>query len=178
MTALAIQADVESDLGRTLTSTEAAEVDAALEKASDYVRAETGRKFEAGTYTVTRRVRNGRVRLDSPDSVSAVVTIDTLGAETALTGWTLRGDVLYGLGYACDVEVTYTSTAAVPDEIRRLTAALAARSVTSAAQAGVESQQIGSLSMRFGSGDSIFLTKSERSTLARYRRLGGSVSLL
>lgn len=178
MAALAAQIDVEADLGRALTTTEAAEIDAVLEKASDYIRAKTGRKFAPGTHTVTRRARGGRVRLDSPDSVSSVVAIDARGGASDVTDWTLRGDTLYGLGYACDVEVTYASTAPVPDEIRRLTAALVARAITSAAQPGVESQQIGSLSMRFGSGDSIFLTKAERSTLARFRRLGGSVSLL
>jgi hypothetical protein len=129
MAAMAIRADVEAEIGRALSSAEAAKVDAALESASDYVRAETNRKWAAGTYTVRRRVRGGRVALDAPATVTVVSAVDRLGGTSAVTDYTLRGSTLYGLGCGW-VEVTYTTAGTVPDELKRIVAAMAARDIT------------------------------------------------
>lgn len=184
MVALATPADVEAELGRSLTSVEQARVETALESASDYVRTETGRKWSAGTYTVARRPRDGRVHLDSPATVTAVVSVDALGAETTLTDYTLRGSTIYGLGYADRVEVTYTSTGDVPDEVMRVVAAMAAREITEGRPQGATSYSV--TTGPFGESatfdeptDSAEPTRAEMKILARYgARRFGSVSLV
>jgi hypothetical protein len=184
MAALAAQADVESELGRALTSAEAAKVAAALDSASDYVRTTTGRKFAAGTYTVTRYARGGRVRLDSPDAVTAVNIIDYLGTATLVgsDGYTLRGSVLYGLG-AGQYEITYTSTGTVPDDLKRVVAAMAARDITEDRQQGATSYTVTkgpfSEAASFDEPqDSIEPTRAEARIIAKYGPRGMSRSLV
>lgn len=184
MVALAAQADVETELGRVLTSAEAAKVAAALDSASDYVRAETGRKWEAGTYTVARRPRDGKVSLDAPATVTGIVAVDALGAATTVTGYTLRGSTVYGLGYAERVEITYTTTGAVPADLRRVVAAMAARDITEDRPQGATSYSVTkgpfSESADFDEPtDSIEPTRAEGKILAKYgARRFGSVSLV
>ena len=188
MVALATQADVESDevLGRTLTSAEQAKVGSALDKASDYVRSETGRRFEAGTYTVTRYARGGKVRLDSPATVTAVNLIDSLGTATVIdaTTYTLRGGVLYGLPYSGQYEVTYTSTGDVPPELVRVVAAMAARDITEDKPQGATSYTVTkgpfTESASFDAPtDSVMPTPSEARIIRRFAaRRSGSVSLV
>lgn len=179
MTALATSTDVEAALGRTLTTAESARVGSLLDKASALVRAESGRLLEAGTYTVKRRVRGGKVVLDDPTTVSEVVRVDGGGTETALTGYTLRGSTLYGLG--CDrwVEVTYVSAGDVADELVTVTAALAARGLTASAPEGAQSWTVTrgpfSESASFSEpSDSLAPTPSELATIRRFglRRSG------
>jgi hypothetical protein len=141
MTALATSTDVEAVLGRTLTSPEAAKVDSALASASAAVREVTGRRYEAGTFTVRRRVRNGTVTLDAPASVTGVNDIDSNGTATALTGFTLRGFTVYNLA-GCHVEVTYTSLGEIPDEVVSVTAGIAARLLTTDTPDGATSYTI------------------------------------
>lgn len=61
--ALATSADLEDRLGRSLTSEEAAQVDALLDDVSAAVEVYTGRKFTRATYELRTRVKRGRVRL-------------------------------------------------------------------------------------------------------------------
>jgi hypothetical protein len=184
MTALAVSSDVEGVLGRTLTTEEAAKVDAALAKASAWVRAETGRFFEAGTYTVRRKTRNRRVVLDDPVSVASVEVVDSDGTATAVTGWVLRGSVLYGLGCEGWVEVEYASAGTVPEPLVGVVAAMAARNLTASAPEGAESYTVTrgpfTESASFGeSTDSVATTPSEAAIVRRYAlRRSGSVSLL
>jgi hypothetical protein len=184
MTALATQADVETSIGRTLTATEIAKMDGALARASAVVRAATARKFEEGTYTVRRRVRNGRVSLDSPATVTGVGEVNDDGSVTGVTGYTLRGSVLYDLGCERWVEVTYTTTGAVPAELVEVVAAMAGRDLTSDRPQGATSYTITrgpfaeSASFEDAS-DSVEPTSSEAKIIARYAtRRAGAVSLL
>jgi len=185
VTALATSDDVEAVLGRTLTAEESAKVGAALDKASALVRAETGRFFEADTYTVRRKVRDRKVAsLDDPTSVSEVVAVDGDGNETAVTGYTLRNGVLYGLG--CDrwVEITYVSAGDVPSEIVTEVAALAAANITASAPEGAESYTVTrgpfSESASFAEAtDSLAPTPSSLAVIRKYAlRLTGPVSQL
>ena len=136
MTALATSADVEAALGRTLTAEETARIDAILDNASAVVREATGRKYEAGTYTVRRKARGGKVRLDDPATVTEIVEVDCDGNAAAVTGYTLRGDTVYGLGCAGWVEVTYTTVGAVPDDLVTTVASMAARDLTNETPSG------------------------------------------
>lgn len=184
MTALATSTDVVADLGRALTTVEAAKVDAALDKASALVRDETGRKFEADTFVVRRRVRGGMVTLDDPNTVNSVVEVDSEGAETALTGYALRGSTLYGLG--CDkwVEVDYDSLGTVPAELKTIVAAIAARNITASAPEGAESYTVTrgpfSESASFAEPtDSVSALPSELKVIRRYAlRRSGPVTQL
>lgn len=184
MTALATSDDVEAELGRTLTAGETAKVDAALDKASAWVRAETGRFLAADTFTVRRKVRAGRVELDDPTSVTSVAEIDYSGTPTDVTGWTLRGSTLHGLGCAGWVEVEYVSAGTIPEALVGVTAAIAARGITSSAPEGAESYTITrgpfSESASFAEGvDSGAVTPSEAAVVRRHAlRRAGAVSLL
>lgn len=184
MTALAVQADVVTAIGRTLTAAEITALPGALAKASSVVRAVTGRLYEAGTFTVKRRVRCGAVRLDSPATVTTVKRVSTAGTETTLTGWVLRGDTVYGINCGGWVEVTYTSAGTIPAEVVEVTARIAARILTSSAPEGAESWTVTrgpfTESATFGeSTDAATPTVSEVQILNRHalRRQGPLTSL-
>lgn len=136
MTTLAASEDVEAVLGRTLTADESARIGAILDAASAAVREATGRKYEAGTYTVTRKARGGKLRLDDPATVTEIVEVGCDGSESAVTGYTLRGDTVYGLGCAGWVEVTYTTAGDVPADLVSTVASMAARDLTNETPAG------------------------------------------
>ena len=186
MAAMATQTDVVAELGRALTSDESARVDAALERASDYVRAETKRRFEAGTYTVTRRPRNGRVTLDGAATVTAVNTVDATGtaSEVDATSYTLRGNTVYGLTYACEYEITYTSDGTVPAELVRVVAAMASRDITNEVPAGATSYSWTKGPFGASAGfdepvDSVTPSPSEERIIRKYAlRSYGSVNLV
>lgn len=137
MTALAVKADVEAELGRTLTDAEEAKLDAALGAASRSVRRVTGRRYEAGTFTVRRRAFEGKVYLDQPVSVASVATD---WDATALTGWTFDSvdDSVRGICRRW-VRVTYTATGDIPADVVEVCAALAARRLTSSVPQGATS---------------------------------------
>lgn len=184
MAALATSADVVAEIGRALTSEETAKVDAALESASDYVRTTTGRRFEAGTYTVTRYARGGQVRLDSPDAVTAVNVIDSLGTATLMdaSGYALRGSALFGLGWG-RFEITYTSAGTVPDDLKRVVAAMAARDITEDRPQGATSYTVTkgpfSEAASFDEPqDSIEPTRAEAKIIAKYGPRASSKSLV
>lgn len=190
MTALAVQADVVTALGRTLTAAEVTALTGALAKASSVVRAVTGRRYEAGTFTVKRRVRCAAVQLDEPSTVTAVKRVSTAGTETTLTGWVLRGDTVYGINCAGWVEVTYTVTAPTPPavlppaEVVEVAARIAGRILTTFAPEGAESWTVTrgpfTESATFSDAtDSATPTVSDLQILGRYalRREGPLTSL-
>jgi hypothetical protein len=184
MTALATSADVVAVLGRALTAAETAKVDASLAKASTTARRLTGRLYEAGTYTVERKVRQGRpVNLDDAATVTLVNAINCDGTATELTGYTLRGSRLYGLT-AINVEVTYTTTGGVPQDVVDVVASMAARDLTNDVPGGATSYSVTkgpfSESASFDSPtEAIEPEPTEAATLARYAlRRSGPISSL
>ncbi len=170
MAALATRPDVEVDIGRALTAEESSRVERVLDRASAYVRAQTGRRYQAGATTVRRRVRDGRIVLDDPTSVQAVREVNTGVAATTLIGWILDGDAVLGLD-GCWVEVDYTSAGDVPTEIRDVTAALAGRLLTAPAL-GLSARQAGPLLEQYRTVSDA-ATEADRAVLERHRlRLG------
>lgn len=183
MTALATSTDVVADLGRALTAAESAKVGAALDKASALVRAETGRFYEADTFTVRRKVSGGKVTLDDPTSVTTVTEVDCDGNATNLSGYTLRGATVYGLG--CDrwVEVEYDCAGTIPAALVTVVAAMAGRSITASAPEGVESYTVTrgpfTESASYGAtSDSVAATPSELAIIRRHRLRPGALNLL
>lgn len=173
MTALADQPAVEAALGRTLTSGEVDRVEPLLLLASSFVEARTGFRFAPGEYTVGRKVRRGRVSLLARvDSVDEVREVDERSGEvttlTVVADYTTRGRTVYGLGSRCFVEVDFTVTEAVPDEIVALVAGLVA-SVVEAPAANVESETAGPFQVSYmTSSGRVYLAESDKAVLKRY----------
>jgi hypothetical protein len=162
--ALATSADVEAQLGRSLTSDEEERVDALLNAASVRARSRTGRQFTAGDYTVERSVDfRGRVRLpETVDSVSEVRAVYNDGTTEVIDedAWTLRGNTIYNLTYWCRVEVDYTVSADIPDDIIAAVAAIAASGLSMSAD-GVQSETIGGFTIRYRDGSTALTTEAE-----------------
>lgn len=187
MAALATSADVVTVLGRALTADESNRVDAELDKASAFIRAESRRPFDATEVTVARKVRdNGTILLVDADTVSAVVAVDCDGEATTLAtdDWTQRGSKVYGLTPRTWVEVTHTRDATVPAELVDLCAQIVAAAIVSDVKPGVESQTVTkgpfseSYTFRDGSTTSL-LSADQVAVLRRHSRPKiGSVPLL
>lgn len=183
MTALADDSDVVAALGRALSTEEAARADSLILLASAAVENETGYRFAPDTYTVERRVRNGKVKI--PAAVASVTTVKAIdqhdGAETLLvlgTDYTRRGSTLYGLS-ACWVEVVFVVTAAVPDVIVALVASIVANTIVTGATAAVSSVTAGPFSTSYvDSNGRVYLSKSDKLILAPYRQPRPAIGLV
>ncbi len=181
MAALATSDDVVAVLGRALTVDESVRVDAELDKASAFIRAETRRPFDPAEATVSRKVRdNGTVLLVDADTVSAVVAIDCDGSESAVSGWVQRGSKVYGLSPRTTVEVTHTRESDIPEALVGLAAQLAATALTSTIKHGVKSTAAGPYSETYAEGaDGYLLSVDQASVLRAHSRLSvGSVTFL
>ena len=152
MAALASQSDVEESLGRSLTALEEARVARLLDGASFLARDISGRPFVAGTYSVGRIVRadKGLVRLPETATVTEVRAIDYDGTATVLDAdsYTVRGKVVYGLWGYRNIEVDYTTTATVPDDVKGAVADMVA-DVFIAPASSVASQQSGPFAVTY-----------------------------
>jgi hypothetical protein len=182
--ALAATTDVEAILEQSLTAAQVTHAASLLEVASAAVADYAGRKFEPGSYTVSRPVpQDGKLRLPAAvDTVSEVRSINEVdGTATVITGWTLRRNTLYGLRmtrpevtfgdwhYPAVVEVDFTVTAAVPDDVRNITAGIVAATLSSP-QVGVQSETKGPFSVSYAdSSGRVWFSKSDRQVLKKYR---------
>jgi hypothetical protein len=181
MAALATSADVEAQLGRSLTSAEEERVEAALRYASVRARIRTGRQFTPGTYTSERSVRNGRVAM--PETVASVEEVRVVYSDGSTEvvdedAWVLRRNTIYGLTYHCRVEVDYTVSADVPEDIVDAVAAIAAHRVQNPGVAGAaESETVGPFTIRYRDGSSALTTEAE--VFARFAApLAGPIVIL
>lgn len=186
MDPLASEDDVVARLGRDLTATEAARIDALLSDASAKVRAYTGQDITQATSTTRVRVRQNRIRLPQRP-VTAVSAVTDLNA-VALTGWTLVGSVVYldtavpdqwaweprrtAVGF---VDVTYThGYETVPDELIAVVCQIVGRALgNDATQSGITSETLGAYSYSTGTAGAagpLGLLPDERAVLDSYRR--------
>lgn len=170
--ALATTTDVAHALGRSLTTAETDRANLLLETASEAVtEAAGGYRFAPASYTVTRKPQACQVWLPAKvATVSAVREVDqATGAETTLTGWTLRGSKLYGVS-ACEVEVDFTVSAAIPASIAALVAGVVAATLGGPA-VGTQSESTGPFSVSYvDASGRVWLTASDRKILGKYRR--------
>lgn len=182
MVTLATVADVETRIGRVLTTeADTARVQALLEDASAAVQLYTRRLF--GTGTVTRRVRprSGVIRLprgiDNIDSVVAypggealTYTWDGL-TQLAVTNVD-RFDYEPRLGND-PVEVTYSWDNEVPAIVKAVTAQMAARAFgVKPDTAGIQQQSIAGYSYSVGAvaaAGAVGMLAEERAALAPFR---------
>lgn len=177
---LATLADVETALGGPVDQAKTGRVEQLLRIASDAVLSATGGfQFEPGTYTSCRKVHCGRVRIPARvESVSAVSSVDpNTGSATPITGWTLRGNTLYGIK-ACTVDVTYTVAEVVPQTIADLVSGVVAATM-SGPPVGASSMDAGIYRVSFvDSSNRVWFSKSDKAILARYRGPKRSIELI
>lgn len=179
--ALATTTDVATALGRSLTAGETSRATQLLEVASsEAVQVAGGYAFEPGSYTRTVLARDCKAVLRAKvATIGAVRTVDPVtGAETALTGWTSRGPRLYQLGCDGEVEVDFTTTAAIPADVVSVVAGIVAATIGSP-PVGAESESVGPFSISYvDSSGRVWLSASDRRTLAKYRRTARPIRLV
>lgn len=158
MTTFITQTDVESYLGRTLTTAEDAQIDSLMDAACEYVESVCGRGF--GTTGITdepAKIICGKVYLGRP--VSAVSTVKTISAYVGATATTLpssqwslwdaaHGVLLVSGYYTSDALISYTPAATVPESVVQAAVMLAASWLTptsadSYQQQGIKSYSVG-----------------------------------
>lgn len=160
--------DVASRLGRPLTESELARVEALIADASAEIRAYTGQTITPGTSTVTLPVLNRRVILPQRP-VTAVLTVD----GEPVNDPDVVGPVLRGM-WGCEATVTYEhGYASVPDDIKAVTVAMVLRGLSTDLIGPMKSREsIGEYS--YGIPESalarrVVVDRTDRSTLDRYR---------
>jgi hypothetical protein len=160
----------------------------------------SGYRFAPGAYTVGRMVpRMGVLKLPAKvDTVLAVRRIDQFTGEvTSLTGWTWHGSKVYRLGYLSGqglgvyglpgqglgityglarsrlplfVEVDFTVTASVPDEVATLVAGIVA-STLSGPPVGASAEHAGPFTLSYvNSSGKVWLSASDKAILGRYKQ--------
>ena len=189
----AIEAELEAYTGTSIASDRAAIL---LSVASAAIRAYTGQTLSSATSTAITIPGNYTPQLDLPERPASAPTLVKLG-DTTLTEdvdyvfdgrWSLfRGTAAVGMfvanlpesfltgsadwgGPQTQITVTYAhGFATIPDDIKGVCLALAARSLTS--PDGVNSESVGSYSVSYSrSGGAVSLLDEEKALLNRYRR--------
>lgn len=200
MAALATPADVEARLGRPLTPTEQARVDAVLADASAMVRSYTRQEFVPMTSTEVLRIINGRVRLPQRPviQVTSVAVIDPWGHSDPwqvpyqwdgldtiqLTG----GDVLVNAPeWWSEAQASTTAEVVwrhgyetVPDDVVMVVCGMAVRQLLVPQLPGVRSETAGGESVSYADAmmtGTVTLTPDDRAVLNRYRSRGATVQL-
>ena len=181
MAALAVVSDVEAGLGRSLTTEETPRATSLLVLASAHVESGdvTGYRFAPGSYTIGRKVRDGKVVLPAKvATIAAVRAVDqSNGAVTVLTGFTSHKRTVYGLS-AAFIEVDFTVTAAVPDEVVKLVAGIVA-STLSGPPVGAASEGAGPFSISYvNSSGKVWLSASDKAILGKYKQVKPALDLL
>ena len=194
--ALATTTDVANCLGRSLSSPEETNrantllliVSSAYENEADF-------KFAPGTYTIGRKVHNGRCKIPATNpTVTAVRSIDTVdGSISPVTNFTQHRSMLYQLEgvrpnhpvrysyYPMFIEVDFTvpadGTAPIPPIIVNLVANCVARTL-SGPPAGVSQESVGPYHMSYvnPSGD-VYISKNDRLILSRYKQAKPAINM-
>jgi hypothetical protein len=119
VTKLASSADVVAALGRNLTTSETARVDAILDKASELFRREAGQTFTAGSSTNRLQVRLGEVWLPKRPVATVTSVYDAADdTHTELTYTRFEHTLTLTSGNPRWVVVAYTHGGTVPDIVR------------------------------------------------------------
>lgn len=182
--ALATTANVATAIGRPLTTDETARATALLISASAAVEVETGYRFAPTTYTITRMPADAK-QIVIPANVASVQAIREInqsnGAPTNLvltTDYTVRGKIIYLQRHYDVIEIDFTVTSAVPNEIVILVAGIATRTLAGP-PTGVESETTGPFSKSYvnNNGD-VYLSKSDKLILRKYKQPKPALSMI
>lgn len=168
-------ADVETILGRTLTTAEAAQVAVFIDFASSYIRDYTGRSFERRSNHLIRTQADAHGVVELPDppivSVASIVDADAEG-ETWIVAdqwdgmWRING-----LRPWHTYLITYThGDQEVPQSIAGVCASMASRQIIN--PAGIRQETVGATSVTyasvFGEAGALGLSGLERQVLDMY----------
>ncbi|EME14804.1 hypothetical protein [Rhodococcus triatomae] len=179
MTMLAAHTDIEAILEGTVPPEELDRVLGLIAVASAAVEEFTGYRFAPGTYSVSRIVRDGRVQLAANVATVTGVRLvnERTGSVTEVSDYVVRGSTIYNL--PCGrVEIDFTVTAPVPDEIVSLTAGIVAATL-SGPPVGADQMTAGSYSVSFtASSGRVWLSASDKLVLGRYKRPAAAVVIL
>lgn len=185
MTALATTTNVAASLGRSLVAgDETTRATSMLLTASRAVERTAGYRFLPGSYTI-KRITTGDLRLELPGDVATIAQVRDIdqydGAATILTlttDYTVRGSRIYLMQYHAELEIDFTTTAAVPDEIVTLVANMVARSLAGP-PVGASSESAGPFSISYvnTSGD-VYLSKTDKLILGGYKQIRPAVAVI
>lgn len=193
--ALATSDDVEARLGRDLTDTEEARIDALLEDVSNSVILYTGQTFELTTTTIRLKIKYGVVRLPQRPVVS-VDAVQNVDGNDVSYQWDTRDRLdIPGWGSPLNsfeiepyrmrpnyVDVTYEhGYEEIPGAIVGLVCNIALRNLgQDPTDSATISESIDDYSYRLhsASGAGAYgLLADEKSMLDHYKRTGGSMTL-
>lgn len=204
MTLLAQATDVDDALGRSLTSDETSRATSLLALASREVEAQTNYRFAPGSYTVGREVRTWKVKIPAAASsiVNAVRNLNPrTGEATNLTtpdNYTTHGAYIYLLtgytGYNREsafaeinylrthmyrpfIEIDFTVTTPVPDEVINLVAGIVSCTI-SGPPIGVSSEHSGPSGVSYvNASGKVWLSVSDKQILNRYKQAKPAIDL-
>lgn len=192
MDPLASVEDVQTQLGRDLTTAETARVADILAKASSAFRRLSRQDFTPNTSTVRLKVNGGQIRLEQEPANSVSTVVDDRGNDV---GFRLLGQLLFvwDLKHLCPlpsdefVTVTYSHGGEVPDLVRVTIAELAAKilRIDPTAAAGVTTGTVttGPFSETrtyagWAVGGTTMLSPDDQAVALSYRYQGGQVIVM
>lgn len=184
-TTLAVQADVEAALGRSLTdANEIARANSLLVSASADVETLTGWYFLIGSYSISR-LTHGDNQIVLPGDVSAVSAVRDIdqrdGTATVLaltTDYTIRGRVIYLMQYHDLIEIDFATNSAIPDEIVKLVAGCVAATLA-APPVGASSETAGPYSVSYiPNTGKLWLSAADKRILGRYRQPRSAIAVI
>lgn len=179
---LATADDLAGRLGRDLSDAEIDQVEFLLADASAAVRAYCGQEFSLSESTVRVRVRGGAARLPQRPVVSVATAADTDENDVDFT-WYGSDRVTISKTWLEWVDVTYThGYEEIPGEIVAVVCQVVGRALGRPAdQTGLSSETIGQYSYQVGgaaAAGTVGMLADEKAVLDRYRRVGGTASVL
>lgn len=180
---LATTDDLAGRLGRELTDAETDQAELLLADASASVRAYTGQQFTQLEVTSRIRVRGGVVRLPQRPVAAVASVADPDGNDLEFTWYAGDRITLSSPWAATWVDVTYTpGYEEIPADIVAVVCQIAGRAFGRPAdQTGLASETIGQYSYQVGgaaAAGAVGMLADERAVLDRYRRVGGTASVL
>lgn len=168
--AFATYQEVETRLGRSLSSEEQLLVEAALEEVTSIIQVYTGQRFEIGTATTTVKTDNGSVYL--PQRPVRAITALQVGGQNYTT-YNHDGDTLSGLPSGTPVTVTYEyGYIQVPDAIKGVAIRAALRALNQSNGMSLASVTVGGYTETYSqpkADSGSLLGVSDRLILDRFR---------
>ena len=185
-TPLATQAQVESNLGRSLfDAAEISRCTSLILEASALIGQWTNYSFVPGAYTFSEQVADSNQVTIPADVTSTVGAVRSTNEDDGTfkllilgTDYNYRNKKVYLLCQADRVEIDYTVTAAIPTEVSNLCAAIVARSLAGS-PVGATAESVGPYHVTYSnpSGD-VYLSKNNKMVLAPYKQTLPAIQLL
>jgi hypothetical protein len=184
MANLATIEDVEDRLGRSLTESEAARVEALLQDASALVVSYTGQEFLEGTSNSLLQVKQGKIRLPQKPATDVISAVD-LDDRNLSFKWDEFQTLYVTAPNFSMVRVEYDhGTVLPPEDVVAVVAGITLRTlqVSPDAAQGVTQQTAGPFSVTYATwavGGQAVLSPTDKAILDRYRvSVAGTIDTL